>query len=83
MEPTNVNFHKLKTMNFLFNDTFGSGRARRIDLLPWTRFFYDECYQRLQEAMAIRNKFWQEQLPHINVSLQVAISVVYFIFIKK
>ncbi|XP_005093227.1 cytochrome P450 1B1 [Aplysia californica] len=62
-DHSSPNFQTIKDINSLFNDTFGSGSARGMDFLPWISKL--RCYgysKRLQEALKLRDVFWEREL---------------------
>ncbi|KAK7505234.1 hypothetical protein BaRGS_00003396 [Batillaria attramentaria] len=75
-----INFQRIKDMNSLFNDTFGSGRARRLDHIPFLRIFRDDCYCRMQEALKLRDAFWEAELEKLKKSEEDRDCVVQHLF---
>lgn len=63
-------FKTIQKMNALFNDIFGSGTARRLDFIPLLKYFRNDCYCRMQEALQLRDEFWEEQLEKLKVCVR-------------
>ena len=45
-------------MSKLFNETFGAGDGKRLDVIPWLRFGQNEETRRLEKALGIRDRLW-------------------------
>lgn len=45
-------------MSKLFNETFGAGDGKRLDVIPWLRFGQNEETRRLEKALGIRDCLW-------------------------
>jgi hypothetical protein len=76
LDYSSPDFQRLKRINMLFNDTFGAGRARRLDWIPLLRWVKDDCYCRMQEALALRDQFWKEQFEKLKVSKVKSLAVI-------
>jgi cytochrome P450 len=62
-EHGSASLQAMKTMNVLFNETFGTGNARYMDFLPWVSRV--RCYaqhQQLEAALKLRDDFWTKEL---------------------
>ncbi|XP_059158790.1 cytochrome P450 1A1-like [Physella acuta] len=56
-------FQMIKDINGLFNDTFGTGKARGMDFLPFLSKLNLHAYSdRLQTALNLRDQFWMKEL---------------------
>ncbi|GFO27081.1 cytochrome p450 1a1 [Plakobranchus ocellatus] len=56
-------FKTIRDMNRLFNDTFSSGSATALDLLPWLCELRGHDYaNRLKQALKMRDDFWEKEL---------------------
>lgn len=64
---TSTSVQYIKHINALFNDTFGAGRALRLDFLPFLHLLRDDCHCRHQEALKLRDAFWEEEFAKLKV----------------
>ncbi|XP_076449011.1 steroid 17-alpha-hydroxylase/17,20 lyase-like [Babylonia areolata] len=55
-------FQSIREMNELFNDTFGSGKCKQLDVVPLLRLLRADSYCQMQRALQLRDDFWHEQL---------------------
>ncbi|XP_050399178.1 cytochrome P450 1A1 isoform X1 [Patella vulgata] len=59
---SNSTLNKIKDMNVMFNDTFGSGNSRKMDFLPWMRNVWCSEQQRLKKALILRDEIWNNDI---------------------
>lgn len=58
-------------MSKLFNETFGAGDGKRLDVIPWLRFGQNEETRRLEKALGIRDCLWDSLVKrHRRVNLE-------------
>lgn len=51
-------------MSQLFNETFGAGDGKRLDVIPWLRFGQNKESRRLETALNIRDRLWDNLAKH-------------------
>ncbi|XP_061198221.1 steroid 17-alpha-hydroxylase/17,20 lyase-like [Saccostrea echinata] len=49
----------IREMSKLFNETYGSGDGKRLDIIPWLRFGQNKETRRLEQALNIRDRLWK------------------------
>lgn len=48
----------IREMSNLFNETYGSGDGKRLDIIPWLRFGQNKETRRLERALDMRDRLW-------------------------
>jgi hypothetical protein len=58
-EPTGPEVGTILEMSRLFNEIYGSGEGKRLDIIPWLKFGLSKETLRLEKALSIRDELWK------------------------
>lgn len=57
-DPDGPEIETIRAMSKLFNETFGAGDGKRLDVMPWLRFGQNKETRRLETALNVRDRLW-------------------------
>lgn len=43
----------------MFNEIYGSGEGKRLDIIPWLKFGQSRETMQLEKALGIRDRLWK------------------------